>query len=290
MKTTSTILIVDDQVTMRECLEGVLSNQGYTLAFAEDGPEALTKAAQLKPDVILLDVMMPGMDGFEVCQRFRADPTLAEVPIIMLTALNDRESRLEGIKAGADDFLSKPFDTLELRLRLKTITKLNRYRRLHTEQAKFEWIVEKITEAFLILNQNGEILYANPHSRFFLNLPTYTDVPIRKTFLELAQSSFKCEPAEGWTNWLEPTGRPISRYLVRSDNPDSPTLCLRVDMVEMDSGREEQYLIHLRDVTETLFLRTPEKESKSSKSKSFWQKLGFKWAKNKEEHRHDLER
>ena len=286
MTTTSTILIVDDQITMRESLEGVLSNQGYHLAFAEDGPEALRKAATLKPDVILLDVMMPGMDGFEVCQRFRADPKLAEVPIIMLTALNDRDSRLAGIKAGADDFLSKPFDTLELRLRLKTITKLNRYRRLHTEQAKFEWIVEKITEAFLILNQKGEIVYANPHSRFFLNLPTYTDAPIKKTFVELAQSAFKCQPADDWTNWLSSDTQSTSRYLVRSEQPNTPKLFLRVDMVEMDSGGEEHYLIHLRDVTETLFLRSPGNQSDTVRKTPFWHKFGL-FKKKTQEHELD---
>ena len=268
MDTTSTILIVDDQVAMRESLEGLLSNQGYELVFAENGREALRKAAQLTPDVILLDVMMPDMDGFEVCKHFRADSTLGQVPIIMLTALNDRESRLQGIKAGADDFISKPFDTLELRLRLKTITKLNRYRRLLMEQTKFEWIVEKISEAFLILNQNGEIVYANPHAQFFLNLPTYTDAPIRETFLELVSKEFKCEPAEAWALWLKATGQSMSRYLVRPETSTSQALWLRVDMVEMDIEKNQQYLIHLRDVTELMFLRREKKQS-------FLQKLGL---------------
>jgi len=271
MDTTSTILIVDDQIAMRDSLEGLLSNQGYQLVFAENGAEALKKAAQLTPDVILLDVMMPGMDGFEVCEQFRANSTLGQVPILMLTALNDRESRLQGIKAGADDFISKPFDSLELRLRLKTITKLNRYRRLVMEQTKFEWIVEKINEAFLILNENGEIVYANPHAQFFLNLPTYTDAPIKETFLEVVNKHFKCEPAKAWTLWLKPTGQSMSRYLVRAETSTSQALWLRVDMVEMDIETNQQYLIHLRDVTETMFLRTEKKPS----SKSFLQKLGL---------------
>lgn len=278
METTSTILIVDDQLTIRESLEGLLGNQGYKLVFAENGPDALSKAAQLTPDVILLDVMMPGMDGFEVCQRFRADSTLGKVPIIMLTALNDRDSRLRGIKAGADDFLSKPFDTFELRLRLKTITKLDRYRRLLTEQAKFEWIVEKINEAFLILNQNAEILYANPQARFFLNLPIDTDTPIKDTFLEIASRHFnKCEPPDAWKVWLKPDGQNKYRHLVRSETPNSHALVLQVNLVEMDTGTNEQYFIHLRDVTESMILRKQEKQS--PKSAIFWQKLGFYFAK-----------
>jgi DNA-binding response OmpR family regulator len=121
MRHSSTILIVDDESAGRDTLEALLMVQGYNLAFA--------KAAELTPDLILLDVMMPGMDGFEVCRRLRTDPLLTEVPVIMVTALDDRDSRLRGIEAGADDFVTKPFDRAELRARVRTITRLNRYRR-----------------------------------------------------------------------------------------------------------------------------------------------------------------
>jgi DNA-binding response OmpR family regulator len=129
MRHSSTILIVDDEPAGRDTLEALLMAQGYNLAFASNGPEALAKAAELTPDLILLDVMMPGMDGFEVCRRLRTDPLLTEVPVIMVTALDDRDSRLRGIEAGADDFVTKPFDRAELRARVRTITRLNRYRR-----------------------------------------------------------------------------------------------------------------------------------------------------------------
>lgn len=126
----STILIVDDNPASRETLESILGDKGYTLQMAEDGLQALEKAETLHPDLILLDVMMPGMDGFEVCRRLRTTPGLAEVPIILLTALDDTASRLEGIESGADDFISKPFNRQELRARVNTITRLNRYRTL----------------------------------------------------------------------------------------------------------------------------------------------------------------
>ena len=126
----STILIVDDNAASRETLESVLGEEGYNLQMAEDGTQALEMADALHPDLILLDVMMPGMDGFEVCRRLRSTPGLVEVPIILLTALDDSASRIEGIQSGADDFLSKPFDRQELRARARTITRLNRYRTL----------------------------------------------------------------------------------------------------------------------------------------------------------------
>jgi putative two-component system response regulator len=132
----SMVLIVDDEYIGRETLQSVLEGEGYELEMAENGLQAIEKAKKLLPDVILLDVMMPGMTGFEVCQRIRSDPQIAEIPIIILTALDDRESLLNALKAGADDFISKPFDRYELRARLMGITRLNRYQKLIQERAK----------------------------------------------------------------------------------------------------------------------------------------------------------
>ncbi|MBI5352976.1 MAG: response regulator [Chloroflexi bacterium] len=134
----STILIVDDDAGGRYTLESILEEQGYRIEMAENGREALEKARQYLPDVILLDVMMPGMDGFEVCQRIRKDPIIAEIPIVMLTALDDRKSFLTGLEAGADDYITKPYDRYELRARLLGITRLNRYKKLLDERANLE--------------------------------------------------------------------------------------------------------------------------------------------------------
>jgi len=135
---TSIILIVDDDPAGRQTLESILDEQGYHLEMAENGLQALEKARELLPDVILLDVMMPGMDGFEVCQHIRKDPKLAEIPIIMLTALDDRKSLLDGLEAGADDYITKPYDRYELRARLIGITRLNRYRKLLDDRSDIE--------------------------------------------------------------------------------------------------------------------------------------------------------
>jgi PAS domain S-box-containing protein len=155
-------LIIEDSLDGRLALQTLLSNQGYTLAFAGNGVEGLQKAADLIPDLILLDVMMPGMDGLEVCRRLRANPLLADVPIIIVTALEDRETRLRGIVAGADDFISKRFDSTELRARVRTITRLNRYRRLLHERIKFENVVKFAPNGLLIVNAEGTIILANP--------------------------------------------------------------------------------------------------------------------------------
>ncbi|MDM8560728.1 response regulator [Candidatus Parabeggiatoa sp. HSG14] len=250
MKPKKIVLIVDDQEIMREALEGVLKNEGYELAFASNGPEALNKAAQLLPDIILLDVMMPGMDGFEVCQRLRADSTLAKVPVIMVTALDNRDSRLQGIKAGADDFISKPYDILELRTRVQTITNLNRYRRLLTEHAKFEWMIENTDEAYLVLDHEDRITYANAKARIYLNQPENLDKAINETFSALlAKHYHQVHEPQGKSLPINSKLTSLPCYLVRPENKSSQAFWLQVKLMEMKTDTEEKYLVHLYDVT-----------------------------------------
>jgi PAS domain S-box-containing protein len=172
----STILIVDDEPTGRELLGALLANQDYELAFAQNGVEALKQAAALRPDVILLDVMMPAMDGYEVCRRIRETPGLAEITVIMLTALDDRDSRLRGLEAGADDFISKPFDRVELRARLRVITRLNRAHHLAVERAKFAGVVDLSPNGIMIIDADGTIRLANPALCRMLGVESDADI------------------------------------------------------------------------------------------------------------------
>lgn len=142
MSAESVILIVDDEPIGRTALQALLSREGYRLETASDGNSALKAAKELSPDLILLDVMMPGMDGFELTRRIRSSSQLAEVPILLITALDDTGSRLAGIEAGADDFVTKPFNRVELRARIRTILRLNRFRSLTQEREKYLRIFE----------------------------------------------------------------------------------------------------------------------------------------------------
>jgi CheY-like chemotaxis protein len=92
--TTATILTIDDEERSRSAIENLLHGQTYRLEFAHDGPSGLQRARELLPDLIILDVMMPGMSGFDVCQAIRADKVLQQIPVVMLTALDDSDSRL----------------------------------------------------------------------------------------------------------------------------------------------------------------------------------------------------
>ncbi|HUT52802.1 MAG TPA: response regulator [bacterium] len=114
MENKPAILIVDDQPENIELLEAHLVPLGYDIIKATSGEEALGKLAGNQIDLILLDVMMPGKDGFEVTRRVRQDMTLRVIPIILVTALRETQDRVKGIEAGCDDFLSKPIDKMEL--------------------------------------------------------------------------------------------------------------------------------------------------------------------------------
>ncbi len=247
MAQSSTILIVDDQPGGREVLRGLLTGPGYTLAFAASGPEALTQAAVILPDVILLDVMMPDMDGFEVCRRLRADPHLAQMPVIMVTALDDQDSLLQGLEAGADDFIAKPFHHTELKARVRTITRLNRYRRLLAEQAKFAWVVNQADDGYLLVDETDHIRYANARARLYLDLPTGAAEPLAATFLEITGPHYQRKPEAAWLNWPDPADSP--RYLVRPESSTAKSFWLQVDSPTLPANPEGDRMIRLRDVT-----------------------------------------
>lgn len=117
------VLIVDDVATNRLVLQNRLSRAYYDVIDAENGLEALDKAKSMEPDIILLDVMMPGIDGFETCRLLKSDPRTLHIPVVMLTALDKLDDRVEGLEAGADDFLSKPFEDLALMSRVASLTR-----------------------------------------------------------------------------------------------------------------------------------------------------------------------
>ncbi len=121
---TARILVVDDIAANLRLLEIKLLNEYYEVAIAASGPEALTTVQRWMPDVVLLDVMMPGMDGYEVCRRLKAQPGTAHIPVVMITALTDPAERVRGLEAGADDFLSKPVDDATLFARLRALLRM----------------------------------------------------------------------------------------------------------------------------------------------------------------------
>jgi two-component system cell cycle response regulator len=121
---TARVLVVDDIPANLRLLEAKLRAEYFEVALAASGPEALALSAAWAPDIVLLDVMMPGMDGYEVCRRLKSQEATAHIPVVMVTALTDQAERVRGLEAGADDFISKPVDTMLLFARLRALLRV----------------------------------------------------------------------------------------------------------------------------------------------------------------------
>jgi class 3 adenylate cyclase/CheY-like chemotaxis protein len=135
------ILVVDDTPQNIKVLDAILSPRGYRVVTARSGAEALQKVRDEAPDLVLLDILMPGMSGYEVAQRLRADPATGVLPIVMVTALGAQEEKVKAIEAGADDFLTKPVNQLELLARVKSLLRIKQYHDTIQSQASqlAEW-------------------------------------------------------------------------------------------------------------------------------------------------------
>lgn len=250
---TPTILIVDDNPAGLDVIESFLAKSNYSLEFASNGSEAINKAKELVPDLILLDVMMPDIDGFAVCSNLRSHSVLAEVPIIMITAFEERSLQLKGLEAGADDFLYRPVNKEELRAKVKTITRLNRYRHLLTERERFQWVIDQTNNGYLILDQNNDILYSNPRADFFLGGNERESIE-GEDFIEISSKEYLLKPQSLWESWpgnLPKTSTP-PLYLVRPETENSREFWLSVETMETNSGFPNERMLCLKDVTENI--------------------------------------
>lgn len=151
---TARVLVVDDIFPNVKLLEAKLRAEYYDVVTALSGPEALKKIVEESPDVVLLDVMMPGMDGFEVCRQIKANPAVAHIPVVMVTALTDTEDRVRGLENGADDFLSKPVNDVALMARVRSLVRL--------KMTIDEWRARETTASQLGVTDNASSVMQQP--------------------------------------------------------------------------------------------------------------------------------
>jgi PAS domain S-box-containing protein len=156
---TARILLVDDNTDMRDYVKRLLLNQGYDVETAADGMAALAIIQHHSPDLVLTDVMMPRLDGFGLLRELRSTSTTKDIPIILLSARAGEEARVEGLEAGADDYLIKPFSARELLARVEASLKLARLRQETAQRERT--ILERVTDAFMALDLNFRFTYAN---------------------------------------------------------------------------------------------------------------------------------
>jgi DNA-binding response OmpR family regulator/anti-sigma regulatory factor (Ser/Thr protein kinase) len=164
------ILIVDDEPLNLELMDALLAPEGYSLMKAANGEKALEMIRDAEPDLVLLDIMMPGMTGYSVLQEIRGNEKTRNIPVILLTALTGREDRLRGFEAGADDFISKPFDKTELVSRVKTHVRLSVLRRQINEKEKLNSIMDLIRESVVVTDETQNILQMNNNAFKLLGL------------------------------------------------------------------------------------------------------------------------
>lgn len=159
------VLIVDDEEQNRTLLRDPLEAHGYEIAEAVDGAQALRSIAERRPDVVLLDVMMPGMDGFEVCRRMKLDAGATPLPVLLVTALSDRKERLMGIAAGANDFLTKPVDVQDVTLRVgNAVHAKHLFDQLQAERERSERLLLDILPGPIAQRmKNGEVNIADQY-------------------------------------------------------------------------------------------------------------------------------
>lgn len=177
------ILIVDDTLTNLEVLFDCLTQAGFRILVAENGESAIQKARYASPDLILLDILMPGLDGFETCRRLKADEATADIPIIFMTALTETINKVEGFSLGAVDYITKPFQQEEVLARVQTHLRLQQLTHQLQEQMTREQlaraeaevernrathILESITDAFFTLDRNWHFTYLNPQTESVL--------------------------------------------------------------------------------------------------------------------------
>ena len=149
------ILIVDDSTHNIQVLEKMLKAQGYEIITALGGEQALERIAERPPDLVVLDVVMPGLDGFDVARAMRADDASRSIPIIMLTVLRDLEDKLKGLEAGADDFVSKPFNSIELLARVRSLLRI---KQLHDELQVRNALLERLLTRYVSTDVARDIL------------------------------------------------------------------------------------------------------------------------------------
>ncbi len=177
------VLVIDDDVAVRLRVRDLLASlENCEVGEAADGHAGLAEVARQAPDLILLDLMMPGLSGLEVCAALRRDPTASQIPIIVLSAGDEATAMPAALEAGAEDYLVKPIPGNELRAKVRTIMRLNRFHTLSIERQRLHWLVAHSLEALVVVDSAGRLVEANLRARELFELPS-TPAPDALTLL-----------------------------------------------------------------------------------------------------------
>ncbi len=245
MKDKPIILVVDDQYQNIELLEAYLVPQGYEIVKAKSGAEALEKISANEIDLVLLDVMMPGMSGIEVLEKVRADEKTKGIPVVMVTVLKETEDKVKALEAGCDDFISKPFDRVELLARVKSILKLGYYLRQLEEKKKFKAVVDKVSDGIAICGGDYLIKDSNAALLKYLNIIELNGVNLVETlFKNYAVSITKAALMD-----LAVEHKTFDIMRQKSETAEALYLEANADLIKNSKGELLSIVFILRDVT-----------------------------------------
>lgn len=249
MREKPTILVVDDEPKNVKLLEAQLATKGYEVATAANGEEALQRVSERSIDVILLDVMMPGLDGFEVTRRLRASAQTRLIPIVLVTALGETEDRIKGIEAGCDDFISKPFSINEVLARVKTLLTLSYYRSLLDEKEKFEYVIDHINDGIVVCDQALRVTRLNPRATDLLSLESRNLATNPIELLPHLSQRFSLHASGDVGDALK--SQPLAFDLERPETPTTKPLILaiRSSVIRDPQGATSSIVLTVRDVT-----------------------------------------
>ncbi len=276
MKKPVRILVVDDEDRNRRLLAAILEAEGYVVLEAANGERALELARQSPPDLVLLDIMMPDMDGYEVARALKADAATTAIPVVMVTALDDRESRLRGLEAGAEEFVTKPVDRNELRVRVRNLLRLKEFsdhleqlvedrtarlaaeiverKRIEKEQSRLVAIIEATPDMVATSTPDRRVLYCNAAGRRILGIGAETDAseiqmheshPEWAVKLVLEQGIPTALSAGVWsgeTALLSGDGReiPVLQAIIAHKGPDGAVEYLSTIMRDITQRKEQE--------------------------------------------------
>jgi two-component system, cell cycle response regulator len=243
---TQLLIVYSDASTRRHLEEILLPRETFSLTFCDTPKTAKQIANELLPDTIMLDSDLQGTDSAEICRRIRLDPHLGGTPVLVMLDPRNRKAKAQAFEAGADDFISKPLDALELLARLRTLTRLRYYDKLFADLERFKWMTEHAQEGYLLLDSLAIIQYANERAINMLNLP---EDPVGMDFIATVQTHYTARPAETWKTWFED---PSPCFLMRPENIDARAFWMVLEGLDTDIGAETQRIVRLRDVTEKM--------------------------------------
>jgi diguanylate cyclase (GGDEF)-like protein/PAS domain S-box-containing protein len=262
MKDKPVILVVDDQPQNIELLEAYLVPQGYEIVKAANGEEALGKLSGNQIDLILLDVIMPGMDGFEVTRRVRQDNTL---PIILVTALRETEDRVKGIEAGCDDFISKPVDKMELLARVRSLLRVKVYNDLMSNYLKelevtkisadeardyAESIINTVREPLIALDQDLRVVSVS--RSFYEVFKVNPKETVGQLIYDLGNKQWDIPKLRELLETILPQKATFDNYEVEHDfaTIGRRIMLLNARQIQRVSGKERIILLAIEDITE----------------------------------------